>query len=114
MNRAFSLRGGADFQRVWDSGKSWSHPLIVLRASPNGMETNRFGIVVGKKIGKAVKRNRAKRLIREAVRHRLSKITKGWDVMLIARAEAEQAEFKDIDAAVEEVLRRARLVDSSR
>ncbi len=109
MNRSFSLRGGLDFQRVWEAGKSWSHPLIILRACPNGMETSRFGFVVGKKIGKAVARNRAKRLIREVVRHRLENIAQGWDLIFIARAGAEQAELKDIEQAVEQVLQKARL-----
>ncbi len=49
MNRSFSLRRGADFQRVWDDGKSFSHPLVILRARANGMASCRFGFVAGKK-----------------------------------------------------------------
>ncbi|MDE3091555.1 MAG: ribonuclease P protein component [Chloroflexota bacterium] len=109
MNRAYSLRR-ADFQRVWDKGKSWSHPLIVLRAAANGKNSCRFGFVAGKKVGKAVRRNRSKRLLREAVRHRLKIISPGWDIILISRGGAERAEFKDIDAAVESILRRAHLI----
>jgi ribonuclease P protein component len=112
MNRAYSLRRD-DFQRVWDSGKSWTHPLIVLRASANGQASSRFGFVAGKKIGKAVRRNRTKRLLREAVRHRLEIISPGWDIILVSRAGAEQAEFKDVDAAVDGILRRAHLVRNS-
>ena len=112
MYRAYSLRRD-DFQRVWDSGKSWSHPLIVLRASVNGVETCRFGFVAGKKVGKAVRRNRTKRLLREAVRHRLGNISPGWDIILISRTGAEQAEFKDVDAAVESILKRGHLLRSS-
>jgi ribonuclease P protein component len=112
MNRAYGLRR-EDFQRVWDNGKSWSHPLVILRAAANGTESNRFGFVAGKKIGKAVRRNRAKRLMREAVRHRLKALNPGWDVILISRAGADQAEFKDIDAAVENILRRAHLIRNS-
>jgi ribonuclease P protein component len=108
VKRAHSLRRD-DFQRVWDNGKSWTHPLIVLRASANGQASSRFGFVAGKKIGKAVRRNRTKRLLREAVRHRLENISPGWDIILISRAGAEQAEFKDVDAAVEGILRRAKL-----
>jgi len=112
VNRAYSLRRD-DFQRVWDSGKSWSHPLIILRAAANDKGTCRFGFVAGKKIGKAVRRNRAKRLLREAVRHRLPAIAPGWDIILISRAGAEQAAFKEIDAAVENVLKHAHLVRHS-
>jgi len=112
MNRAYSLRRD-DFQRVWDSGKSWSHPLIVLRAAANDKESSRFGFVAGKKVGNAVRRNRTKRLLREAVRHRLEAIAPGWDIILISRAGADQAEFKAIDAAVESVLKRAKLIRES-
>jgi ribonuclease P protein component len=112
VNRAFSLRRD-DFQRVWDAGKSWSHALIILRAAANGTESNRFGFVAGKKIGKAIRRNRTKRLLREAVRHRLESISPGWDIILISRAGTDKAEFKDIDAAVESVLKRAHLIRNS-
>ncbi len=112
MRRAFSLRRD-DFQRVWDDGKSWSHALIILRAAANGTASNRFGFVAGKKIGKAVQRNRTKRWLREAVRHRLGAISPGWDIILISRAGADQAKFKEIDAAVESILKRAHLIHTT-
>jgi len=109
MNHSFTLRRGAEFQTVWDGGKSWSHPLVVLRARANGMDTNRFGFVAGKKAGNAVRRNRAKRLLREAVRQRLPKMVKGWDLVWIARSGAEKAEYRAVDEAVEQLLKRAKL-----
>ncbi len=110
MQRSFSLRRGSEFQRVWDTGKAWSHPLVIVRASANGTNENRFGFVVGKKVGKAVERNRAKRLLREAVRRRVDRIVKGWDIILIARGGAANAEYAVIDSAVESVLHRAQLI----
>jgi len=109
MNHSLTLRRGAEFQTVWDSGKSWSHPLIILRARANGMDKSRFGFVAGKKVGQAVRRNRAKRLLREAVRQRLPKIVKGWDLVWIARGGAEKAEYRAVDEAVEQLLKRAKL-----
>jgi ribonuclease P protein component len=110
MKHADSLRRGAEFQRAWESGRAWSHPLLILRVSANGTAKNRYGFVVGKKVGKAVQRNRAKRLMREAIRHRQETLSKGWDIILIARSRADQAEFKEIDAALGELLERARMV----
>ncbi|MBM3127123.1 MAG: ribonuclease P protein component [Chloroflexi bacterium] len=113
MKRSFSLRRGADFQRVWEGGKSFAHPLVVGRVRANGTDARRFGFVAGKKIGKATARNRAKRLLRESVRRYLPQIVPGWDVILIARGAAPQSEFKEIASAVENILRRANLLRNS-
>ncbi len=107
MNRSHSLQR-ADFQTVWDTGKAYPHPLIILRARANARAVARFGFVAGKKIGKAVRRNRVKRWMRESVRCRLDQIAPGWDLIFIARA-CPEVEFKDVDAAIDQVLTRARL-----
>ena len=60
-------------------------------------------------MGQAVRRNRAKRLLREAVRTRMPKIVKGWDLVWIARSGAEKAEYRAVDEAVEQLLKRAKL-----
>jgi len=109
VDHSFSLRRD-DFQRVWNDGKSYSHPLVILRTRANGMNQCRYGFVAGKKVGKAVARNRAKRLMREAIRHRLPAISPGWDLILIARSGAERAEFKEIDAVIDALLQRAQLI----
>ncbi len=110
MKHADSLRRGPEFQRAWESSRAWSHPLLILRVGANGTAKNRYGFVVGKKVGKAVQRNRTKRLMREAVRHRQPSLAKGWDIILIARGRADEAEFKDIDAALGELFERAHLI----
>jgi ribonuclease P protein component len=113
MKRSFSLRRGVEFQRVWDEGKSFSHPRVIARVRANGLEARRFGFVAGKKIGKATARNRAKRWLRESVRRRLPSLVPGWDVILIARGNALRGTFQEMDAAVEQVLRRAQLLRAS-
>lgn len=111
MKHSDSLRRGSQFQQAWDSGRAWSHPLLILRISANGTAKNRFGFVVGKKVGKAVQRNRVKRWMREAVRHRVDTLSKGWDIILIARGSSDKAAFKDIDAALASLLERAHLIE---
>lgn len=113
MDRSFSLRRGTDFERVWEEGKAVSHPLVIGRVRANGMAVCRFGFVAGKKIGKATARNRAKRLMREAVRQRLPRIVPGWDLVLIARSGAARSEFGAMERAIESVLRRANLFRNS-
>jgi ribonuclease P protein component len=66
--------------------------------------------VAGKKIGKAVRRNRARRLIREAVRLRLPLIKEGWDLVWIARPAIAHAMYSDVAKDIDSLLRRSQLL----
>ena len=90
-------------------GNSYAHPLIVLIALPNEKERTRFAVVAGRSLGKAVQRNRAKRLLREALRPLLPSIIPGWDVILISRQPMATATFQDIQHALQTLLDRAKL-----
>ncbi|MGE3267243.1 MAG: ribonuclease P protein component [Chloroflexota bacterium] len=112
MRRAHRLRRPADFQRVRAMRRSWGHPLLVLYVAPNDGQATRLGISVGKRVGKAVTRNQVKRRVREAVRHRLSVLLPGYDVVFIVRAAAADATWPDLRDAADSLLRRARVLPS--
>ena len=80
-----------------------------MSAAPNDVGRNRFGFITGKKIGNAIKRNRARRLMREAVRLRLPNIKQGWDLVWVARTPIAEADFEAVGRAVDEALTRSRL-----
>ena len=84
---------------------------MVLCAQPNKLGYNRYGFAVSRRVGKAVVRNRVKRLLREVTRLRHERIRPGWDIVFIARAPCSEANFGEIDRAVEELLRRASLLE---
>lgn len=108
MKKYQRLVRGADFARVRKQGHSWAHPLLVLSADRNELDCTRFGFIVGRRIGKAVVRNRVKRRLREAVRRHLDEAPAGWDMVFLARAPIVEARFADIENAVVQALRRAR------
>ncbi len=115
MRRKNRLRANADFERLRREGRTWAHPLLVLSVQPNGLEYSRFGFAIGRRIGKAVDRNRIKRRMRESVRMRLKRceIAAGWDVVFIARRPIRDASFHQVDEAIGLVLRRARLLSEA-
>lgn len=112
MQRQYRLKKDVEFKLLRSKGRSWSNPLVVLYALPSDQGVTRVGISVSKRIGKAVKRNRIKRLIREAVRLRHSEISSGWNLLFIARKPIVEVSFLEVGAAIEQVLRRAGLLVS--
>lgn len=82
-------------------------------AMPNGLEDTRFAVAAGRSIGNAVERNRAKRLLREAIRPLLPQVKPGWDVVLLARQPILAAPFPQIRETLHSLLLRARLLKNS-
>lgn len=113
MKKRYHLRSNEQFQQVRQEGRSWAHPLVVLCALPNDLGHSRFGFSVSHWVGKAVVRNRAKRLMREATRLRQGNIKEGWDLVFIARHPIREADFKQVDQAIEQLLRRAGLLKAA-
>jgi ribonuclease P protein component len=109
MERRVRLQRTRDVRRVYDEGQSWVHPFLVLVARPNGFALSRVGVMASRKVGGAVARNRAKRLLREAARHLYFQFQRGWDVMLVARAGILEAKEPQVEAALASLLERAGL-----
>ena len=109
MKRNFRLTRSTDFKRVRRYGKSYAHPLIVLIIMPNDLEKPRLAVSASRSLGGAVDRNRAKRILREAIRPNIPGLTPGWDCIFLARQPMLAAPFADILSAVRLLLNRAHL-----
>lgn len=109
MKKTFRLTHTSDFTRVKRDGRSFAHPLLVMYAIPSGEKTTRVGIRAGRWMGSAVDRNRAKRMLREALRHLHSNIATGNDLLMMTRAPLLTAKLDEIEAALESLLQRAKL-----
>jgi ribonuclease P protein component len=80
-----------------------------MKAMPNGSTLSRYGFSVTKKVGKAVQRNRLKRLLREIMR--LQSLKPGWDIVFMARPVAVDADYHQLERVVSELLARAQLLE---
>lgn len=110
MQRKFRLTRSEEFKRVRQSGKSYAHPLIVLVVRANEADGLHVGIAAGRTVGGAVKRNRAKRLLREAMRPLLPSIAPGRDLVLIARPALAASTLTEARHALQIVLKQAELI----
>jgi ribonuclease P protein component len=101
-----SLIRRRDFEAVFKKGMSSASRYLVVYARPNGLDTNRLGLSVSKKVGKAVVRNRIKRLLREAMRKSLDGISLNCDFVLVARKSSVNAELDDFIQDIKRFLSR--------
>lgn len=98
----------ADFEAVYRKGKSWAGRELVVRVLPNGLDISRSGFAVGRRVGKAVMRNRVKRRLREIIR--VAPLQPGWDIVVIARGAVAQADFAGLRNTARGLLSRAGLL----
>ena len=93
---------------VYNKGNSWASSLLVMKAFPNRLTLSRYGLSVSRRVGKAVIRNRVKRLLREILR--ITPLEPGWDIIFIARPKAAAADYASLKKSVEELLSQTRLL----
>lgn len=110
MKRHFRLTRSTDFKRVRSSGKSYAHPLVVLYVTPSDQPGIRVGVTATRTVGNAVRRNRAKRLLRAAMADLMPETVPGSDLLLVARAPLPLADFSQARTAVVFLLQRAGLI----
>jgi ribonuclease P protein component len=113
VKRSFRLTRSTDFKRVRRSGKSYAHPLVVLYVLKSDQAGVRVGVSAGLAVGNAVKRNRAKRLLRTAMNGLLPQSLPGFDLLLIARSPLPSSDLQQACAALSSLLRRASLLSET-
>ena len=101
------LKRHKEFREVLGQGKSWGERSVALRVLARPDSGVRIGLVVSKRLGNAVARNRVKRRLREAIRKHINNIVPGHDLVFVARAPLATSSFRDLETSVERLLRRA-------
>lgn len=90
------MRRRADFERAYKGGTRIRARYATLFVTTNQLEVGRLGIAATRKLGGAVVRNRAKRLIREVFRR--NKIAPGYDLVVVPKRELLGATLPAIEA----------------
>ncbi len=99
MKRAVTLKENYEFRRMYRKGVSAADRCMVVYCRRNRLGRNRYGFTVSVKVGKAVMRNRARRRLREVCRLQEDKLSRGWDIVVVARSRTAEAPFQELMAA---------------
>ena len=107
MKRYTSIKENKDFKRLYFRGKSFVDPCFVMYVAKGLKGQTRIGITAGKKIGGAVNRNRAKRLIRAAFSSLAERIIPGYDFVFVVRVRILDKKSYTIAESMEKHLKTA-------
>ena len=95
-----SLKKNHQFQAVYKNGRSRANKFLIMYIMENGLDINRVGISVSKKVGNSVVRHHVTRLVRESYRLHENMFNSGLDMVIIARPSAAAAVYKEVESAL--------------
>jgi ribonuclease P protein component len=111
LPRAVRLRRGADFRRLRDTGNREAMGCLIFNWKPApGTARSRVGVIAGRRLGPAVVRNRAKRLLREVFRLHQHELREPLDAVFVARPSIVGKDLHQVTQDMLKVFRRARLL----
>ena len=105
------IRRNSEFGRVYARGKSYVNPALVLYVLKTRGRNTRVGLTATKKIGHAVQRNRARRVMRAALCEHLSQNIGGYDIILVARSQTPKLKSTQLSKTLGKLFARAGLPD---
>ena len=106
------LRKKSDFSAIYNKGKSIGDRYVVLFYRKNGLPYHRTGFLASKKVGNSVRRNRARRLMKESYRHLLPMLPHGgYDFIIIARNTISNQKCADVEKSLRSAFRRTGVME---
>ncbi|HVY71105.1 MAG TPA: ribonuclease P protein component [Verrucomicrobiae bacterium] len=109
--RRSRIRQGRDFARLKSQGRRIAGACLIANWQPvKAPGDSRVGVITSRKIGPAVTRNRARRLLREAFRLHQHEFSAPVDLVLVARNGIVGKRFADVDRDFQRTLQRAGLL----
>ena len=104
------LRRKSDFTNIYKKGKSVGGRYVVVFFRKNGLPYKRMAFLASKKVGNSVKRNRARRLMKESFRLTDLILPEGYDYIFIARNTITDAKCADVKRSLESAIKRTGVI----
>ncbi len=95
MKKTISLKNNFQFSKVYNEKKAKADNYFVMFIRENGLDHNRLGISVSKKVGNSVERHRLTRLIRESYRLHEDMFSSGLDIVITVRGIKKNPQIKE-------------------
>lgn len=111
MKSAVTLKKNHEFRRLYQKGASAVGGGMVIYCRRNRFGHNRVGFTVSVKLGNAVKRNRARRRLREVYRLNGGKLRQGWDLVIVARGRTLSAPWRELNDTFLRLCRKLKLME---
>ena len=110
MRYTVALKKNHEFRRLYSKGKSAVSPYFVVYCRRTNRPLSRLGITTGVKLGNAVKRNRARRRIREVYRTHEGKLLPGYDIVIVARTRSIYGRFDEMERSFDQQMKKLGLI----
>ncbi len=107
LHKDWRINRGRQYSFIYKNGRRHVGKHLIVFVVRNHIQENRFGIVTSKKTGNAVARNKAKRQIREVIRKNRLGLPRGYDLVVVARYNIQEASFKQIESDFVRLTRKA-------
>ena len=105
------LRKDSDFGSIYKKGKSVGDRFVVVFSRKNNLPYNRTAFLASKKVGNAVARNRARRLMKESYRSLSDQFQTGYDIIFIARNTIKNSKCADVKKSIEAATKKAGILN---
>lgn len=106
-----TIKSNRDFQRLYRKGKSFVSPALVTYALKTKNHNLRIGITTSKKVGKAVCRNRSRRVIRAAFSHLNADQNAPFDLIFVARTRTAYCKSYEVEKYMREHLKKIGIIE---
>ena len=110
MKHTIALKLNHEFRRLYNKGKTASSPFLAVYCRKNRMNISRLGLTTGVKLGKAVRRNRVRRRLREIYRTNEHRLLPGWDIVIVARVRSVYARYDELERSFLTLARKLELL----